>query len=76
MSIGRCIGRNSDRPKFISISVPPITNTETMTPIISAHCWRYGVAPIRNPVFRSCEVAPAFAAATQTTPPMMIASAE
>ena len=53
-----------------------MTKTDTITPIISAHCCRYGVAPIRKPVFRSCEVAPAFAAATQTTPPMVIASAE
>src|SRR5215208_4645898 len=31
---------------------------------------------MRKPVLRSCDVAPAFAAATQTTPPIVIASAE
>ena len=29
----------------------------------------FGVAPTRNPVFRSCEVAPAMAAAMHTTEP-------
>ena len=33
-----------------------------------------GVAPTRNPVLRSCDVAPATAAATHTTPPIVSAS--
>ena len=37
--------------------------------------WTRGVAPMRNPVLRSCEVSPAFAAAMHTTPPMVMASA-
>ena len=32
-------------------------------------CWYFGVAPTRKPVLRSCEVAPAMAAAMQTTAP-------
>src|SRR6185312_13194675 len=35
-----------------------------------------GVAPTRNPVFRSCDVLPAFAEAMQTTPPIVMARAE
>ena len=34
-----------------------------------AICWYFGVAPTRNPVFRSCEVAPPLEAATHTIPP-------
>jgi hypothetical protein len=44
-----------------------------VTPTRSPICWRRGVAPTRNPVFKSCEVAPAFAAATQTMAPTMSA---
>ena len=46
-----------------------------MTPTISAICCFHGVAPMRKPVFRSCEVSPALEAAMQTTPPMVMASA-
>src|SRR6185437_6814026 len=35
-----------------------------------------GVAPTKNPVFKSCEVPPAFDEATQTTPPIVSARAE
>ena len=45
---------------FIMFSVTPIANVETRTPIISASCCFHGVAPTRKPVFRSCEVSPAF----------------
>ena len=45
------------------------------TPISSASCCFHGVAPIRKPVFRSCDVSPAFADAMQTTPPIVMASA-
>ena len=41
----------------------------------SASCCFHGVAPIRKPVFRSCEVSPALAEAMQTTPPIVMASA-
>src|SRR6187551_151691 len=36
-------------------------------------CCELGVAPTRNPVFKSCEVAPAMAAAMHTTDPTQIA---
>src|SRR2546425_3094836 len=38
-----------------------------------AICWRRGVAPTRNPVFRSCDVLPALAVATATTAAIEIA---
>ena len=44
-------------------------------PMSNASCCLHGVAPIRKPVFRSCEVSPALADAMQTTPPMVMASA-
>ena len=53
-----------------------MATTDTVTPTISASCCLAGVAPTRKPVFRSCEVLPAFADAIQTTPPIVIASAE
>ena len=66
---------NSSSPLFIRFSVNPITTVEITTPIMSANCCFHGVAPMRKPVFRSCEVSPAFDAAMQTTPPIVIASA-
>ena len=36
-------------------------------------CWWRGVAPTRKPVLRSCDVAPALAAAMQTMAPTMSA---
>src|SRR5580700_3579442 len=56
-------------------SVTPTANVETHTPIISATCCFHGVDPTINPVFKSCDVSPAFAEAMQTTPPTVIASA-
>jgi len=38
-----------------------------------AICWRRGVEPTRKPVFKSCDVLPAFAVATATTAAMEIA---
>ena len=35
-----------------------------------AICWYFGVAPTRNPVFKSCDVVPPFEAAIQTMPPI------
>ena len=49
--------------------VIPMTNDAVRTPMMRPTCCRTGVAPTRNPVFRSCEVAPAMAAAMQTTAP-------
>ncbi len=60
---------------FIAFSVAPIENTDTITPTITATCCFHGVAPIRNPVFKSCDVSPAFEAAMHTIPPIVIASA-
>ncbi len=73
--MGDFMGVNCSRPLFMALSVMPIEKTETMTPTITAICCFQGVAPIRNPVLRSCEVSPALAAAIQTTPPMLMASA-
>src|ERR1700735_4011005 len=63
------------RPLFIALSVAPMEKMETMTPIMMAICCFHGVAPMRYPVLRSCEVSPAFEAAMQTTPPMVMARA-
>ena len=46
-----------------------MTSDEVITPIIRPICWWRGVAPTRKPVLRSCEVAPALAAAMQTMAP-------
>src|SRR4051794_11032000 len=45
-----------------------MTSAEEIVPIRIAICCRDGVAPTRNPVFRSCEVVPAFDDAMQTNP--------
>ena len=52
-----------------------MAKVETQTPISNAICCLRGVAPIRKPVLRSCEVSPALADAMHTTPPIVIASA-
>ena len=57
-----------------SSSVPPITSTDTSTPMIRPICCLYGVAPTRKPVFRSCDVAPALAEAIHTTEPTISAT--
>src|SRR5438552_11582321 len=49
--------------------VKPIASDETIAPTNNDNCWYLGVAPIRKPVFKSCDVAPALAAAIQTIPP-------
>jgi hypothetical protein len=46
-----------------------MTSADVATPMISPICWETGVAPTMNPVLRSCDVAPAIAAAMQTTAP-------
>ena len=45
----------------------------TKTPINSPICCFEGVAPTKNPVFRSCDVSPAIADAIQTIPPTVMA---
>src|SRR5882757_4228704 len=52
-----------------------MANVETHAPTTNAICCLRGVAPMRKPVLRSCEVSPALAAAMHTTPPMVMASA-
>src|SRR4051812_34976012 len=52
-----------------------MTSVAATTPTIRPICCERGVAPTRNPVFKSCEVAPALAAATQTTAPIDSATA-
>src|SRR4029453_9159342 len=49
--------------------VEPIPGAEKPPAMTSPICWELGVAPTRKPVFRSCDVAPAIAAAMQTTDP-------
>src|ERR1700721_4223015 len=75
MSHGLAVCRNSASPWFINCNVAPIASVETQAPITNAICCLRGVAPMRNPVLRSCEVSPALAAAMHTTPPMVMASA-
>ena len=52
-----------------NLTVSPITIDETMAPTKSAICWLRGVAPTMYPLFKSCDVAPALAAAIQIIPP-------
>ena len=68
-------GTNFSSPVFIAMRVRPITNDDASTPRNRPFCCADGVAPTRKPVFRSCDVLPALAAAMQTMPPMVRASA-
>ena len=52
-----------------NFTVKPITIEETIAPTNKAICWLRGVAPTIYPLFRSCDVAPALAAAIQIIPP-------
>src|SRR5687768_13831278 len=52
------------------MSSDPRTSAEASAPTKIATCWRHGVPPTQNPVFRSCEVVPPFDAAMQTMPPI------
>src|SRR5436190_8407605 len=47
--------------------VPPITTAEVKAPTRIAYCCGRGVAPIKKPVLRSCEVVPPFEEAIHTT---------
>ena len=49
--------------------IGPSTRALAAAPIRMAICCALGVAPIRKPVLRSCEVVPPFDAAIQTIPP-------
>ena len=59
----------------MAMRVIPMAKHEASTPRKSPFCCAEGVAPTRKPVFRSCDVLPALAAAMQTVPPMVSASA-
>ncbi len=39
---------------------------DEIEPTMIANCWYLGVAPMRKPVFKSCEVVPPLEEATQT----------
>ena len=56
-----------------NVSVQPTASADAMAPTRIAICWRRGVAPTRNPVFRSCEVLPPLATATAITQAIEIA---
>src|ERR1700689_978536 len=75
MSHGLAVWRNSARPWFINCSVAPMASVETQAPITNAICFLGGVAPIREPVLRSCDVSPPFAAAIHPPPPIVMARA-
>src|SRR3954462_9441473 len=68
-----CGAGNSGEPNLNaeprSSTVPAIAQHANAAPMNCPNCWRAGVAPTRNPVFRSCEMSPAFDAAMQTTVP-------
>src|SRR3954447_6158837 len=52
-----------------SSTVPATAQQANAAPMNCPNCCRAGVAPTRKPVFRSCEMSPAFDAAMQTTVP-------
>ena len=60
---------------FMPMRVAPMAKHEASTPANRLICCARGVAPTRNPVLRSWEVLPPFAAAMQTLPPIIRASA-
>src|SRR5437879_332722 len=47
--------------------VPPMTRAEVNAPTRMAYCCGFGVAPMRNPVLRSCDVVPPLEEAMHTT---------
>ena len=57
-------------PRVLGVATP-----DAVTPANRLSCCAEGVAPTRKPVLRSCDVAPALAAAIQTTPPTVKAKA-
>src|SRR5438552_15615050 len=59
--------------RLSSVRVQPTTSAEPRAPIRMAICWWRGVEPTRKPVFKSCDVLPAFAVATATTAAIEIA---
>src|SRR6185503_15164200 len=52
-----------------SSTVPAMAQHANAAPMNCPNCCLAGVAPTRYPVFRSCEMSPAFEAAMQTTVP-------
>jgi len=57
--------------RYVYYGVREHAMAAVMTPMTSPICWRFGVAPTRWPVFRSCDVSPAIAAAMQTIAPIV-----
>src|SRR3954462_7192776 len=68
-----CGAGNSGEPNVNALprrsTVAATAQHANAAPMNCPNCWRAGVAPTRNPVFRSCEMSPAFDAAMQTTVP-------
>src|SRR5688500_6461142 len=72
ISVACGAGRSGDpnvnaRPR--SSTVPAIAQQANAAPMNCPSCCLAGVAPTRYPVFKSCEMSPAFDAAMQTTVP-------
>ena len=63
-------GTYTDPARFSARRIGPRTSAEQSAPMRIAICWYFGVAPTRNPVFRSCDVVPPFEDAMQTMPPI------
>src|SRR5204862_2252856 len=63
-------GTYTDPAEFSLRRIGPRMSAEARAPMRMEICCAFGVAPTRNPVFRSCEVVPPFDAAMQTMPPM------
>ena len=70
-----CSGVGVPMPRvwYNNNNVNPIAIVAAKTPISKPICCLTGVAPTRYPVFRSCDVAPAFAEAMQTNDPTISA---
>src|SRR3954468_15191829 len=68
-----CGAGNSGEPNVNALprrsTVAATAQHANAAPMNCPNCWRAGVAPTRKPVFRSCEMSPAFDAAMQTTVP-------
>ena len=55
---------------FSTSRIGPRIKAEANAPTRMAICCSLGVEPIRNPVFKSCDVVPPFEDAMQTMPPI------
>src|ERR1043166_2770921 len=70
---GRVSGTSYWYDRLRNVRSPPTASAEATAPTRIATCWRRGVAPIRNPVFKSWDVLPPFATATAITHAIEIA---